>query len=591
MGESSGGGGVTPVIAEPLGSHFAAGAFFPQGGEERLRSLLVRLGNPRLPSAASLASAREHLARRGAELARDPLSDAHRGCFGGLFPGLLGEWSIAGRPGLWEQITDQDVTAVLRSVQRGRVQVRAAGSKGLASRLAAALGSRLTVEAASTNIPLGDDNAGEPAIVVSRPEGGENQVGFALGFFFDESFAQRHGAALALLAEALREGEGSLEQRFEVGLGEAADSMVEIYRIPSRGGALVLEARTGAPQAPAAWRLIRGAASSMASQTLRRDAVMRARQRLDHAASAVLEDPRAALESLLLRPAPWRWPPRDRWNRPPGAAALRSVAEGLLGRDSRVAVMAGPRSILSRELAPFDRAPLVESAFLCPSRPGLVCAPEESENQALRLVLARAKKLMAVLSDGGDRKTPTAYRARYRVLETTPVGESTGTLEVEAGEDRARIRWQAGDHELAVGTEPERDEIVVDGDSGDDIPPEALDRLEVFASHEPAVLAEAISRGLLPAQAAETPCGGRVCPALRVEMAQGSILVLAMDPATGLPLESRIWWPGGVPGRPADQVISYRSWVSVEGIKVAGRVLEEGLGGRRVYQLQTWNWR
>lgn len=590
VGESPGGGEIPPVIAEPLGSRFAAGVFLPQGGEERFRGLLARLSDPGPPSAASLAAARKRLAHRGAELARDPLADAHRGCLGGLFPGHLGQWSIEGRPGLWEQITDQDVAALLRNVRRAGIQVRAAGERGLASRLAAALGSRLAAEAASTG-PSTGGHAQERAVVVSRPEGREGQVGFALGFSFDESFARRHGAALTLLAEALREGEGSLEQRFEVGLGEAADSMVEIHRAAFGGGAMVLGARTGVRQAAVVWRLIRGAAPSMASQTLRRDAVMRARQRLDRTAAAVSRNPRAALESWLLRPAPWRWPPPDRWNKPLGAAALRSVAEELLGRDFGLAVMAGPRSILSQDLAPFDEAPVVESAFLCPSSPGLVCAPEESEDQATRLVLAQAKKLMQALSDGRGLRTPAAYRARYRVLETTPVGESVGTLEVEAGGDKARIRWRAGEHELALGTGPEKDEVMIDGDSGDDLPPEALDRLEVFASNEPAVLAEAILGGLLPARAAETPCGGKACPALRVELAQGSIVVLAMDPRTGLPLESRIWWPGGVPGRPADQVISYASWVSVEGIKVAGRVLDEGLGGRRVYELQTWSWR
>ncbi|MDQ7087328.1 MAG: hypothetical protein Q9Q13_05475 [Acidobacteriota bacterium] len=379
------------------------------------------------------------------------------------------------------------------------------------------------------------------------------------GLRFDRRVAERHGAALELLAESLAEGEGSLAQRLRVALGPEAVASVEVVAAADGGGVLLLGAEVRPGQGAAAWKVLMAALDSAARQSFRRDAVLRARRRLDGAADRRRSEPERLLVDELLTASAWRWPPADRWKRPMDSSRLKPVAADLLASAARVAVEAGAPAAVSVELAGFPEPRLVAPLDHCGRDLPRPCRVKEEQRR--ERARQRALELLRALGGDGARPVPVAYVARYSVEEMTPAGPVISEMQVEAGPERARASWRAGERKLEIDSSPGSDRLVTGEQQESEVGAVGLDQLEQWAFREPAVLAGAVVSGLLPAEVPEGEVAGAAPrPFLRVELAQGSVIEVVVQEGGTRPEALRVWWPGRAADAEPDEELVFESW-------------------------------
>ncbi|HHN75223.1 MAG TPA: hypothetical protein ENK10_08360, partial [Acidobacteria bacterium] len=451
--------GEQPLVAA-LPGHVAVGFRVPARRTQRLAALLAPLLAPRPPARQALAAARESLEARAREDRRQGLARVRRQALLALLGPAAAAETLEARPSLWEAIRADEVARVLEAVRRETLPVAFAGPSGDASRLAAELETRVGQG------PLLRPSAAPPPVtaqrlVVDDEQAAGGAVALAHALRFDRVLADRHRAALALLAESLARGEGSLEQRLKVAVGPGVTSSVELLPAADGGGVLLLGAEVPQAQVAAAWKVLMAALDSAARQSFRRDAVLRARQRLDAAARQRRADAgRVLLEELLPAPA-WHWPPEDRWKKPAGAAALLAAAGDLLDSAARVAVESGTSEGPTVALAGFPQPRLVAPVEHCGRDLPLPCRPPKEQRR--ELARRRAVEVLQALGGRGADSTPPAYVARYTMSEQTAVGPVITEVEVEAGPDRARASWRTGEQILVVESSPGIDRMIVHG--------------------------------------------------------------------------------------------------------------------------------
>jgi len=366
-------------------------------------------------------------------------------------------------------------------------------------------------------------------------------------------------AELMVLAEALREGEGSLSQRLAVAAGEdavlASDAVLE--RGP--GGVLLrLEVVVRPRVARRALEILEGTVASLKELQLRRDAVMRARARLDARAAALAGRPGAVLREAA-RGVLLAWPPPDRWKRPVDPAGVAARARAFLRPDHRVLAVAGPagESLVAALEEGGQGGELVRvpwSAF-DPRRPGL-----RREDP----VIARARRLLARLAPDGLPGEGETFRARYEVAVETPLGTGRHRLVVARLPSGISVRAE-GDDWAVEGEEDDAgaEAWVTRGGTGESgplpVPPGSVDLLGWV---EPVLLAQ----GLLSGRLAPAPCGEDEIAAV---LPGGRRIVLRLDPE-GMPRTARVYAPGK--GREPFRTVRYAGFRRVDGVLVAAEL-------------------
>jgi hypothetical protein len=221
-----------------------------------------------------------------------------------------------------------------------------------------------------------------------------------------------------------------------------------------------------------------------------------------------------------------------------------------------------------------------------------LAAPGAAQEPGAQQGLQLARTFLRALTDGPVGERLPGFRAHYRITERTPLGPTESDMTLDAGPggtllDIATSRWRL----QAKSTEEGGEAHVAGSATGTAQLPEA-DRLPALVHRQPAVLAAAVIAGAAPATATTTDCGGVACESLRVELSEGSILLLAADPATHLPRWMRVWRLGHDRGRPADEEITYDDWRTVDGVRIAGRMdVKDVFGPSRRLSLVEWIWK
>ncbi|MBP7149178.1 MAG: hypothetical protein KBD01_16740, partial [Acidobacteria bacterium] len=492
-------------LVEVLPEAVAVGAMSPEGDGERLARILVALASPRTPGANEEVEALlDAQGRRSSERWDDALEVSRQAVLGLAFPSFDGPWSGWPPPGVLAELDRAGIEAVLANVRRAPVRARVAGPPGLAERVAVALGGRLGSAAPP---PAAEDPAPLPAgLVVTRDAREDDTVGLALAFRFSAAEARQHAAALEVLAEALRVGEGSLRQRLDVTVGKDAACKVEVEPAGSRGGALVLRASVPSGNALAAWQVVEGSVSSVRSMPLREDALMRARQRLDARAEQARRDAGViVLDSL--RQAVSGWPPEDRWSRPPAAQDVREFATTLITPERRAAALAGPLFEALPQIEVLKGVRRVGWSQFDPTSGDLARADTfDAVDREKGQVLAR--ETLLALSGGRPIGLETAYHARYDVSEDTPAGVAESVVVLASGPAGATMTVESGKWTLeAQEKDAPASEPILPGGGGDSPEVAPNGRLEAISCREPAVFLARVLSGAVGAAAVESACG------------------------------------------------------------------------------------
>ncbi|MDQ7006042.1 MAG: hypothetical protein Q9Q40_02300 [Acidobacteriota bacterium] len=572
-----------------LPGYVAVGYRLPSGRVQRLAALLRPLLRPRLPSRKAMDSARRTLETRARAARGEPGGQARRMALLALLGSGAAAESLEAQPGLWAEIATDEVKRMLDEFSLRPLPVLFAGPPAGAPRLAAELETRVERDFASLRFELPEVPATVQRLRVQDLEAPAGTLALVHGLRFDRRVAERHGAALELLAESLAEGEGSLAQRLRVALGPEAVASVEVVAAADGGGVLLLGAEVRPGQGAAAWKVLMAALDSAARQSFRRDAVLRARRRLDGAADRRRSEPERLLVDELLTASAWRWPPADRWKRPMDSSRLKPVAADLLASAARVAVEAGAPAAVSVELAGFPEPRLVAPLDHCGRDLPRPCRVKEEQRR--ERARQRALELLRALGGDGARPVPVAYVARYSVEEMTPAGPVISEMQVEAGPERARASWRAGERKLEIDSSPGSDRLVTGEQQESEVGAVGLDQLEQWAFREPAVLAGAVVSGLLPAEVPEGEVAGAAPrPFLRVELAQGSVIEVVVQEGGTRPEALRVWWPGRAADAEPDEELVFESWRRAGGLDVASRIIVRGRLGRRQYTLREWSW-
>lgn len=553
------------------------------GDEARLARVLSALATPRPPAEGPRQAAIERLQRIAGEHWSSPETVARRAALGLLYPGSRFPWDPVPAPSAVGEADANARAAVFAAVRESRVRFLVAGPAGLAGRLAGTLAARGGGPQAGAAAPVPAPSAPLAALVDEEDgPGAPGRVGLALAYALAGSAAPpNQRAALAVLAEGLTEGEGSLAQRLKVVLGEPAPARVEILRGAGGDEALVLSALVPAPSAGLAWRVMTGAVTSVQTIALRDDAIYRARRRLAEEAAARRTDPPAALADAFggtaAVPAP---APALR------AADLEAAAQQALVPGRRAAAAAGPLGDVLVEVPEFEGALRLAWERFDPLSETLMQSGDAAERDAAAAQeLARAA--LAALAVGTTPAFDPRYRATYRVREETPAGPVESTLRIVASPDG--ISWSVDAPDWTIEAEERAAKGAAPADGVIHLP--QPNRLLGLALREPAILLASIADGTVGAEAVRASCDGALCPALRAELEDGSVLTLVLDDATKMPRALRTWWPGKDESRAPDEQVRYLAWRRAGTVRVAEQVsVEDALGTTRRVTLEEWSW-
>ncbi len=564
----------------------ALGADVPAGDEARLFGLLARLATPNAPPAGAVEAAARDLRQRREERWADPLERGRVAALGLIFPGATGSWNAAGTPAALDRVTAPGVAAALAEVRRSRVELRVAGPAGLASRAALALGARvgrLVVE------PPGESEA-LPASAVIPTDGERDESAIVLGFRIYPEVAPAAGPPLAVLIEALSEGQGSLPQRLRVASNEGVHSSIEVIPTAGGGGVLVIGARTRPAAAATAWRVLDGIVSSLRSLPLSQAAVFRARQRLDEQAGYRASDALSALTGFLRR-QPWSWPPPG--ERSMTATQLRDAAKIVLQPERRVTVVAGrvPAELASAE--PLKDASRIEWSRLDPFAEGLGADagddPEASEAEADAAVRLATTLQRALAPDPAP--LANGFVAVYRVREITPLGDAETELRVDAAPGATVFALASRRFTVHARGGEDGAEAQVTG-AGKPAPLPEPERLPALLYRQPSLFAAAAAAGTLPVRLAQAKYESTPVVALRGELPEGTVVVLLFVPGTHEPGLLRTWFMGGDPSRPPDEEVRYTGWTTVAGIRIAQTfTVADAMGTVRTFRLVDWSFK
>ncbi|UCF69317.1 MAG: hypothetical protein JSV80_08595 [Acidobacteriota bacterium] len=591
-----------PSAARPLFRAYAdrtvAGFVLERARQDRLVALLSRLADlPAVPARrleSELATALERLGEQWRQPVRRARMALERLAVGaGTGPALA-----AGTPATLARIRSSDLNEALERLRASAVEARGVGSRGLAREMALALSSRLGKPTARGVSPASPASSLEPAALIDARELAE--TGIVVGYLFGPELAAVHGGRIALLAEALSEGNGSLAQRLAVARGappasrgaSSIGSNVEVVSLGSRGGVLLMRARTPTEQAAAAWKVIEGTINSIRSLRLAEPAVLRARQRLDARAQSIESDAaRLLLERVVPEPA-WAWPPESRWQRPPTAVELLATAQALTGEEQRLIAVAGPALGPLGELISPSR--IVAADDFCPDQPTGLCRPGPPPPPARAEADPAPRLALEVLNAlGGDRvqAVPVTFSARYRIEQHTPLGPAVSMLELRGDDQRVSMRLEGEDWTLELDTDAQV--IVTEKSNGSRVGTdlEQIDRIESAAYLQPALLAAAVQSGILPGSQREVSCSDGRCPALETALPEGRRVQLVLDPARTVVLERRTWWRAREQGRAADEIVRYLAWRIIDGIRLATSFDVSSYGEPvRRWTLEAWSW-
>jgi len=552
-----------------VGGGELAGAWIAVGGlvPDEIAPLARRLLAPPRPRERSVAAAREVARARARAFADDPLLRARSAAWARCFPGVPDPWSGWGTEDEQDGIPDERVLDLAAGLVADRLVVA-----GPRSALAGIPGPPPGEER-----PRGEPPGGElPARVLIERDGGDRVAivlawrGEATGVPWGRG--DRELAELLVLAEALREGEGSLPQRVVVAAGEdallASDAVVE--RGPG-GLVLRLELVVRPSAARRALAILEGAVASVKELQLRRDAVMRARGRLDARAAALAGNPLAVLREAV-RGTLLAWPPPDRWKRPVSPADVVTRARTFLRPERRVLAVAGPvdAGLVAALEADEAGGPLLRVPWdsFDPRRPGL-----RRESPAMR----RARALLARLAPAGLPGEGEAFRAEYEVEVETPLGPGRHRLLVARSPSGISVRsegrgWAVEGEEDDAGAEAwvSRGEAAEAGPLP--VPPGTVDLL---AWVEPVLFAQ----GLLSGRLAPAPSGDGEIAAV---LPGGRRIVLELD-AGGMPVAARVYAPGK--GKEPFRAVRYLEFREVDGVLLAAELAcrpRDGMEERRV---------
>ena len=574
--------GATPLVVL-LPDGIAVGARLDGSDEARLARVLSALATPRPLPDGPRQAATERLQPTASGHWSNAEVVARRAALGLLYPGNRFPWDPVPGP---QAVSEADAgarAAVFAAVREAPVRYLVAGPAGLAGRLAGQLPSRSGARPAVAEAPIPAPRAPLAALVDEEDAAGApGKVGLALAFSLAGSAAPpAQRAALAVLAEALTEGEGSLSQRLKVVLGQAAPARVEILRGAGSDEALVMSALVPAPSAGLAWRVLTGAVSSVKTIALRDDAIYRARRRLAERAAVRRTDPAAALidafGGAVVLPSP---------SPPLRAADVQTAAQQALLPERQAAVAAGPLDEELAEVPEFQQALRLAWERFDPLSETLMQSGGAAERDAAAAQeLARAA--LTALADGTTPAFDPRYRATYRVREETPAGPIESTLRIVASPEGISWTVDAPDWTIEAEERPGKGTAAPDGVIHLPQP----NRLLGLALREPAILLASVVDGSVTAEAVRATCDGALCPALRAELEDGSVLTLVLDEATRMPRALRTWWPGKDESRAPDEQVRYLAWRRAGTVRVAEQVsVEDALGTTRRVTLDEWKW-
>lgn len=539
-----------------------------------LVDLLARLATVPTASSAALKRARTALAEHDDGTTEDVEPIASSAALALLYPGASTERWVA------SDVSDDEVTAALAEWNRSPFTLRFVGSPGLAkvaqsrfrSRLQWVPGRSITATSTRPRTLLIDTAGSDPApgeelaILVGLPEKVEN------------------GRWLALLAEALREGDGSLAQRLGVACGTVSAMAVEERLIDQRGGALLLTARVGPDDTEAALNVLQGMAGSLESLALREEMLGRAHRRLQIELAELKKS--SALLLVAFINAPQRLiaaaSPKPRLSE--FRAALRTLtAPGqevtvLVGQPSDRVVPAGTRRVSLERFDP--NAPDCE-------RPR---TEEEAHEDFARAGEALARELLLLLSHGQERRA-AAFHSRYHLREQTPLGAVEGELNVSGDGSRTLVSVRHSGWTMEASSSTDGAEVMVHGQESAAQPLTRDDRVGLLALRQPALLAQAVLDGRVVGYSALAPCEQGTCPALRAEGVDGSRMLLLLDQDSRRPRSLKVWWAGGASGRGPDEEVRYLAWIESGGVAICSDLeVRDARGGDRRLSLVDWGW-
>jgi hypothetical protein len=266
------------------------------------------------------------------------------------------------------------------------------------------------------------------------------------------------------------------------------------------------------------------------------------------------------------------------------------LAQRVLADDRRAAAAAGAVPAELAALAPFAGATRVADGRFDPDAPSLTLPEEDPLAEAQLRAVAVARRVLQALHAGAASPLARAFRARYEVDESTPLGRAQTRLTVSFRPESVRYAVEAGTFTLEAQRGDAGATIVPAAQTpGVDMPQPA--RLDGLAFREPALLAAAIAEGAIAAAPRPPGCDAAGCDGLRAELADGSILWLDLDPGGGAPRGLRLWWAGKAERDPPDETLRYLDWRSEGPFKVASRIeIEDALGTVRSMRLVDWGW-
>lgn len=491
----------------------------------------------------------------------------------------VGPAALGGRASR-ERIRLADVQLVAERA-RGRARaVRVIGDAELGAKVEERLDLRETPPASRLEATI--PTKARLAFAVRPHADDEERVGIAHVYVAPYDVARDSDGAFSLLVEAMRNGEGSLTQRASVKF-EDDDVTTSIEEFALDGAvAVMLSGEAPASQAARLQRLLSGVAASIAELPLREDALARARKRLDEAVTESA-GARAILEARA-RPSLAKWPPDERWNRPPRALDVRELAAEILDPSRRLTVVAGaaPR--------PFDEwldtVPHVYSGWSAEgleSRTSIgdlldvLPRPLSAEVRELATSIADALGVVDPLGGG-----PVGFRATWSVIESTPVGEARSELVVESADSTRWSSYTVDDESLVVQTGPSVEEVVLPGlaqESAEIVAPSRAAAMELF---QPLVLLRRVLRGELTARAVGEST-------LEIDLPGGGRARLEVDPRSRRPSELEIWWYRSS-GDDPDETVRYAEFGESEGGDVVRRAtIADRLGTVRRLVLEDWS--